>query len=86
MTGIVGQKDAKTINGYRELSEKEIDLINESKELEKQVNKFINWLDEVNNEKQGDIYFNARNLAIAKTNIETGFMFLVKAIAKPTHF
>ena len=64
------------IHGYRDLSKKEIDLINEAKHLAYRCEDFI--LD-LSNDRGTD----KRSLAIAKTNIQTGFMWLVSSIAKP---
>ena len=75
----------KIIKGYRDLTQTEIDLINDAKELEKSVNQFLDKLKDINDQQIHDA-FNARHLSIAKTHIETGFMFLIKSIAKPTSF
>jgi len=64
----------RKIVGYRDLSEDEIASINRLKELEKEVYKIL------------DDSLHApdpRHAAIAKTQIETGFMFAIKSIAKP---
>jgi hypothetical protein len=63
------------IDGYRELTSTEISLINDAKNLERKLNDFTNEV----KSREGD----PRCLAIAKTEFEKGFMFLVKAIAKP---
>lgn len=80
------------ISGYRDLTQTEIDLMNEAKALEAQVLAFhskVNaHLREQANEtglevaRQGDAQAN-RWLAIARTDIETGFMALVRSIAQP---
>lgn len=67
------------IKTYRDLSQKEIDLINESKEIEAMVNGFIDKLETTGNIQ----YSSCRERGLAQTNIETGFMYLIKSIAKP---
>lgn len=63
------------IKGYRELSRTELAQINAIKDLEGQVIEFIDGIHAASP--------NPRMFAIAKTNIEQGFMWLIKAIAKP---
>lgn len=69
----------KKIKGYRDLSQEEIDLMNEVKELavtiEILVDKILNTND-----------IDTRWCSIAKTDLQTGFMALVRSIARPTTF
>ncbi len=65
----------RKISGYRDLSEDEIMLINKVKNLEKSVGAA---LDSIQDSENG------RHVSIAKTHLETGFMYAIKAIAKPT--
>lgn len=69
----------RKINGYRELSQEEIDAMNKSKELASQVGDFIDEL-----EKNG--YVDKRWLAISKTDLQKAFMALTRSIAKPNTF
>ena len=69
----------KKITGYRDLSQAEIDDMNRSKELAHQVGVFIDALDFIDSTDK-------RWLAIAKTDLQKGFMSLVRSIAKPTTF
>lgn len=64
----------RKIAGYRDLSEDEIASINRLKELEKDV------FEQLNTSLHAP---DPRHQAIAKTHLETGFMFAIKAIAKP---
>lgn len=64
------------ISGYRQLTEEEISHINHLKALEKQVNEELAFLRSAPD-------FNQRHVAIAATHLETGFMFMVKAVARP---
>ena len=69
----------RKINGYRELSQEEIDAMNKSKALASQTGDFIDEL-----EKNG--YVDKRWLAIAKTDLQKAFMSLTRSIAKPNAF
>lgn len=66
----------RKIKTYRELDQNDIDAMNAVKELEDQVGEMI--------EKLGENYRNdARCLSIARTELQKGFMFAVRAIAQP---
>lgn len=69
----------KKITGYRDLTQEEIDLMNRSKALASEVGDFIEYLS-----KTG--YEDKRWLAIAKTDLQKGFMSLTRSIAKPSTF
>lgn len=73
----------KHITGYRDLSKAEIDAINKGKELAKQVYDYCVGL-KTASALPGGVEPDGRHLAIAMTHLETGFMFLSKAVAKPT--
>lgn len=67
------------IKGYRDLSQEEIDLMNEGKALAEQCGAFIEKL-----EAQPDT--DKRNVALGKTNLQQGFMWAIRGIARPTTF
>lgn len=81
------------ISGYRDLTQEEIDLMNEAKALEAEVlafqKKVMRQLSE--QEERGTAVdqirlresFAHRWAQIGRTDIETGFMALVRAIAQP---
>lgn len=69
----------KKIKGYRELAQEEVDQMNEIKSLAEQVGQLVDEL-----EKNSDA--DGRSLAIAKTNLQQGFMWAVRSIAKPETF
>ncbi|ASK94338.1 hypothetical protein KWH04_01080 [Xanthomonas campestris pv. trichodesmae] len=69
----------RKIAGYRELSEDEIAGINRTKRLAEDVGAHLDALLGV----QG---IDKRALAIAKTELQTGFMWAVRAIAQPETF
>jgi hypothetical protein len=77
--GKILENQHKKITGYRELSQEEINLMNEIKakgvELELLVNKVMI-------DGQGDV----RWASIAKTELQQGLMALTRAIAKPESF
>ena len=67
------------IIGYPDLSQEEIDAINKIKELAQQCGDLIQELD-------GVTLIDKRSLALGKTNLQQGFMWAVRAVAKPTTF
>lgn len=69
----------RKINGYRDLSQQEIDGINSLKEAAEQVGQLLESLKDVPGVDQ-------RALAIAKTELQTGFMWAVRSVARPGTF
>lgn len=69
----------KQIKGYRDLSEQEIALMNDAKGRAEGVGALIKMLEDL-----PDV--DKRWLAIAKTDLQKGFMSLVRSIARPTTF
>ena len=69
----------KQIKGYRDLAAEEIALMNDAKSKAMDVGKLIEVLNEI-----PDI--DKRWLAIAKTDLQKGFMSLVRSIARPETF
>lgn len=67
------------IKGYRELSPEEIELINVIKEIADVVGNLVN-------DAMEDPDTDKRWVSIAKTDLQTGFMALVRSIAKPSTF
>ena len=67
------------ISGYRDLSQEEIDAMNEVKALAAEC-----WalMDKLGADDSTD----KRAVALAKTNLQQGFMWAVRRIAKPTTF
>jgi hypothetical protein len=73
-------KDQHTqITGYRDLSEEEVALMNECKELAIQCGELIKKLSSIDE-------IDHRSAALAKTNLQQGFMWATRAIARPTTF
>ena len=73
-------KDQHTrIKGYRDLSQAEIDLMNEGKALAEQVGQFIAKIED---QPETD----KRWAAIGKTQLQQGFMAAIRAVARPTTF
>ena len=66
------------ITGYRDLSQAEIDLMNEGKALAEQVGAYT--------EKLKNIAVDGRWLSIGITDLQKGFMAVIRSIAKPTTF
>lgn len=69
----------KKIKGYRDLNQQEIDAMNTIKDLAAKVGDMIESLEE-----HPDI--DKRWLAIAKTDLQKGFMSAVRSVAKPDSF
>lgn len=71
----------KKITGYRDLSQSEIDMMNEGKALAQQVGE---WVAKLQGMGQGAL--DQRWIAIGKTDLQTGFMAVIRGIAQPTTF
>lgn len=69
----------KHIKGYRDLSEQEIALMNEAKELAEKVGELVHKIENTTN-------VDMRWAAIGKTDLQKGFMSLIRSIAQPTTF
>ena len=69
----------RQIKGYRDLSQVEIDLINGIKTQGALLGEMVETTSKLEGVDQ-------RALAIAKTNLQTGIMWLTRAIAKPEGF
>ena len=67
------------IKGYRDLSQEEIDLMNEGKGLAEQCRAFIEKLKDMDGLDQ-------RCIALGKTNLQQGFMWAIRGVAQPTTF
>ncbi len=66
----------RQISGYRDLTQRDIGKINELKDTEARLNELLA-------EMRLSPDTNKRSVAIASTHIETAFMYLIKAVAKP---
>ena len=75
------------IKNYRDLTPLEIDLMNQGKELEEKVLEYIANIQEINSVHQDEKLIEAaeahRWLSIGKTDIQKGFMAVIRAVAKP---
>lgn len=69
----------RAITGYRELSAEEIAVMNEVKAKAVEVGALIQRLQSMPGLDQ-------RAVALAKTELQTGFMWAVRGIAQPTTF
>lgn len=67
------------ITGYRDLSQEEVDLANELKELASTVGEKV---EQVFGREGTD----KRWAAIGRTDLQTGFMALIRSVLKPTTF
>ena len=83
----------RQITGYRELDQKEIDLMNEVKALGPQIEgvllkiqAHIEQKRETSEDSRMDNATPERFLALAKTELQTGLMFATRAVAQPEFF
>lgn len=76
------------IVGYRQLSQAEQDLMNEGKRLAEQVGKYVERLSTMNGTSRegGAPALDQRWVSEGKTDLQKGFMSLMRAIARPTTF
>ncbi|WP_286075686.1 hypothetical protein [Stenotrophomonas sp. 59] len=76
----------RKITGYRELSQAEIDLMNEIKAKGAELQALVEKVNDTNTVIEGDKGDCYRWSAIAKTDFQTGLMALTRAVAKPESF
>lgn len=74
----------RKITGYRELSQEELDLINEIKAQGVALDALVTKLQQAN--FAGGAKADQRWVAIGKTDLQTGLMALTRSIAQPTSF
>ena len=67
------------IKGYRDLSQEEIDMMNEAKELAEKVGALVEKLKASKTNDQ-------RWVATGATDLQKGFMSIIRGIAQPTTF
>jgi hypothetical protein len=73
-------KDQHTkIKGYRDLTQEEINLMNEAKVLAEQVGTLVDKIESTDG-------IDKRWAAIGKTDLQKGFMSLIRSVAQPTTF
>lgn len=74
------------ITEYRQLTKAEVNLMNEGKDLAGACNDYIVKLRSLSGGRDFYLHFDERWIAIGATDLQTGFMALMRAIAKPTTF
>jgi hypothetical protein len=74
------------IKGYRDLSQEEIDLMNEGKALGVQLGEWLDKLEAAEFAQTSDQVPSKRELALGRTNLQQGMMWAIRSIAKPTTF
>jgi hypothetical protein len=79
------------ITGYRELSRAELDLINEGTALAEACGAYIAKLRKMNGQPDGDssrdvLQLDQRWISIGATDLQRGFMAVIRGIAQPTTF
>lgn len=78
------QNQHELIKGYRDLTQAEIDLINEIKQKADEVGDL--YLKVSNLRIANESLIDLRWLAIAQTDLQKGFMGLVRSVARPQSF
>lgn len=76
---VVMDNQHKHIVGYRDLSAQEINLMNEGKDLAERVGEYLKKLELIEE-------IDPRFLAIGKTDLQKGFMCVIRSIAQPSTF
>ena len=66
----------KKISGYRDLTQAEIDAMNRIKSLEAEAGELFKQVKDIDGVDQ-------RALALARTELQTAFMWFVRAVARP---
>jgi hypothetical protein len=74
------------IKGYRDLTQAEIDLMNEAKALAEQCGAFCKKLECVTTAHPSGDHPDQRWLAIGRTDLQKGFMSVIRSIARPSTF
>lgn len=77
------------ITGYRQLSQAEVDLMNEGKALAEQCGAYIAKLRSYSAEPNGaapGATLDQRWISIGATQLQQGFMAVIRGVAKPTTF
>ena len=69
----------RKISGYRELSQEEVDLMNEIKQKGKELGELVAKL-------RAAPELDQRWVSIGATDLQTGFMALIRGVARPTLF
>ncbi len=69
----------ETIGGYRELSRDEVELINSIKQNGNELGAAIAVIEQIEG-------VDKRAVSIARTHLQTGLMWLTRAIARPAGF
>lgn len=79
LADLLRSPSAPAIGGHRSLSAEELDLVNAIKAKAEEVRELVQRV-------QFAPDADGRSASIARTELQTGFMWLVRAIAKPTTF
>jgi len=70
---------SQKITGHRQLTDDELQLINEGKALAEKVGCYVEKISEMSG-------IDLRWLSTGKTDLQKGFMSVIRSIAKPTTF
>lgn len=76
----------RRITGYRELTQEEIDLMNEIKATAEVVGRLVQRVERNMPRDHIEAHEAFRWAAIGKTDLQRGFMALTRSVARPTTF
>jgi len=82
----------RSIKGYRDLTQHEIDLMNKIKAFGPQLESLINEIHDHLNSQVGDMFDSDIDfepfkwMDMGKRDLQTGLMFLTRAVAQPNSF
>lgn len=76
----------RKITGYRELDQREIDLMNKVKAKAAEIGVLVDKLRGMKSETMSNPALDQRWVSIGATHLQEGFMALTRAIAKPDFF
>lgn len=77
----------RLIKGYRELTQREIDLISEGKTLAEEVGEFCKKLHHLRNQQDSQaVVIDDEWLWEGQRDLQKGFMAVIRSIAKPETF
>ncbi len=75
----------KKIDGYRDLTVAEIGMVNDLKEVEAQLGLTLDGIEHAVKAIAPDDHEAMRWVDMARTHLETGMMYAIKGVARPTN-
>jgi hypothetical protein len=79
----MSQHQGLPVAGYKPQSQEKIDEANEIKQIEERLYRMLDRMHAEQIDTDLSLRYDPRLVAIARTHLETGFMFMVKSIFQP---